>query len=264
MKKYWTIIKIAWQRALTYRLSVYAYRIGEMAWVLVMIIMWTVIYDKQQVIKGYTLNEMLTYVLIGKLIDVIVRNWLPAVIGNDIKNGLLSLFLVKPIKYIRYIFFREIGRISYAFFMSVLSQFALVIIFLNKIVLNSDIKYFCLMAVMIFLAFITELLLSYLIGITAFWTDEVDGIYYSFDKIKDFLAGQYFPLSLLPLIYVKISFLFPFAYSFFVPTQLYLKKIDIATGLKGIGVQLVWIILLYLIIKVVWKRGLRKYEGVGI
>jgi ABC-type uncharacterized transport system permease subunit len=46
--------------------------------------------------------------------------------------------------------------------------------------------------------------------------------------------------------------------------QLYLKKIDLITGLKGLGVQIIWIIILYFIIKLVWNRGLKKYEGVGI
>ena len=108
------------------------------------------------------------------------------------------------------------------------------------------------------------MLLSYLIGLIAFWTDEVDGIYSSIDSLKRFFSGGYFPLSLLPQSFVTLSFLLPFAYSIYVPTQLYLRKIDLTTGLKGVAVQLIWIGVLSLIIKFVWTRGLKNYEGVGI
>jgi ABC-2 type transport system permease protein len=106
--------------------------------------------------------------------------------------------------------------------------------------------------------------MSYLIGLVAFWTDEVSGLYATIDRLKKFLSGGYFPLNLLPLTYIKISYALPFSYSFFVPTQLYLGKINIATAINGIYVQGAWIILLALIIALVWRRGIRRYEGVGI
>ncbi len=117
---------------------------------------------------------------------------------------------------------------------------------------------------MILLAFVIEMLLGFIIGMIAFWSDEVDGIQTTIDRIKRFFSGGYFPLSLLPVGVLAVSNYFPFAYSFFVPAQLYLKKITIAEGLHGIGIQIAWIILLSIILAFVWKRGLIKYEATGI
>lgn len=264
MKKYLTLINTTWQRALTYRFTVFAYRIGEMLEIIVLIFMWSAIYSDQQLIKGYTLQEMITYILIGNLINVAVRNWLSESVSRDIKNGTLSTFLTKPIEYINYMFFREVGRISVAFIMSIISQMIIILFFLDKIILRFDFLCLLLIMAMIILAFITEWLISYLIGLIAFWTDEVDGIQATASRLRKFFAGGYFPLSLLPTVFVNISFALPFAYSFFVPTQLYLGKIDLATGVKGIAIQIIWIFLLLLIVKTVWKKGLKKYEGVGI
>jgi ABC-2 type transport system permease protein len=120
------------------------------------------------------------------------------------------------------------------------------------------------MGLVIIFAFTSELFLSFLIGLVAFWADEVDGLYTTVTRLKKFLAGGYFPLSLLPPFYMKLSLSLPFAYSFFVPTQLYLGKMSLVAGLRGLGVQIAWILLLYGIIRLIWKRGIRKYEGVGI
>lgn len=116
MKKYLTIIKITWQRALMYRFSVFSYRVGEIAEMFFLIFMWSAIYSGQGTIKGYSHDEMITYILVGNLINVIVRNWLSEVVADNIKQGILSQFLVKPMEYFRYIMAREIGRISFAFF----------------------------------------------------------------------------------------------------------------------------------------------------
>lgn len=106
--------------------------------------------------------------------------------------------------------------------------------------------------------------MSYLIGLVAFWTDEVDGLYATHERLRKIFSGGYFPISILPVFFVNLSYALPFAYSFFVPAQLYLKKIDLAAGIRGIFVQITWIIVLYFLSNWVWRRGLKRYEGTGI
>lgn len=253
-----------WQRALTYRFSVMTYRIGEMMEVLVIILMWSAIYGGQNVIKGYTLDEMVSYILIGNIIDVIVRNWMAGKVGEEIKNGYLSLFLIKPISYFWDMLFREVGRISLAIVVSVFSQIGVALFFIDKLIVNTDPLTLAVIVIMVGLAFITELLISFLIGLSAFWVDEMDGIFSTVNRLKKFLAGGYFPINLLPSVYVQASLLLPFAYSFFVPAQLYIYKMPLSQGMQGIAVQIIWIMLLFLMIKAAWKHGLKRYEGVGI
>lgn len=264
MRKYWVIIKTTFQRALVFRFSIVSYRVGEILENLVLILMWTVIFGNQSIVQGFTLPEMITYVLVGNLVNVFVRNFLSDVVSADIKDGRLSIFLVRPMHYASYIMTRELGRVILPFIFSVLSQIIVILFFLDKFIINLDPAILVLILTMIILAFITEMLISFLIGLVAFWTLEVDGLFMTFYRVKRFFSGGYFPISILPAVFVKISYSLPFAYSFFVPTQLYLKKINIMTGIKGIFVQVVWIILLYFLVKLAWRRGLKKYEGVGI
>ncbi len=263
LKKYSAIISAHWQRVLTYRTTVVAYRMGEIMEGLVILLMWVAIFKNQTVVQGFTLPEMITYILIGNIVRVATRNFMPTAMARDIKEGLLSSYLVKPMTYFSYTMARELGRVIFALTLSLGSQLVVVLFFKGLIVWNADPKYIAIIFVMTVLAFIGELLLSYLVGCIAFWTDEVDGVYETIYKLKRFFAGEYFPLSFLPSALAQASYFLPFAYSFFVPAQLYLKKIDLSVGLQGIGVQIVWIILLYGLVQVVWKRGLKKYEGVG-
>lgn len=258
------IIRSAWVRQLNFRFTIWAYRVGEIGEMLVLILMWTAIYTSGSgIIKGFSLNEMITYVLVGNIFAAIIRNFLPSGVSRDINNGRLSMFLVKPISYIKYTFINEIGRVAFITLSTVGTLGIILFFFLDRVVLNTDWRYIILIVCMLFLALIIELLLGFLVGTIAFWTEEVDGIQSAIERIKRFFAGGYFPLSLLPITLATISTYLPFAYSFFVPAQLYLKKIDLQAGIIGLGIQLIWIILLSIILNIVWKKGLKRYEATG-
>jgi ABC-2 type transport system permease protein len=80
----------------------------------------------------------------------------------------------------------------------------------------------------------------------------------------NFFSGAYFTLALLPASILKVAMFMPFAYTFYVPTQIYLGKMSISEGWSGLLVSIVWLFVLYVIIKIIWKRGLKKYDSVGI
>jgi ABC-2 type transport system permease protein len=260
-----TFGRVEWQKVLTYRVSVVVYRVSEMIETIILIAMWTFIYAQGGgLIKGYTLPEMITYVLIGGLCASITRNFIHGSISRDIDKGDLSLFLVKPISYIKYNIYSEFGGLILTIFASILSQAAVIVFFFDKIVLNTDWRVTGLIVLMLILAFFIEILIGLIIGFFAFWTEgEVGGFQQLAYVLKRFFAGAYFPLSLLPVSFSFVGYYLPFAYSYFIPAQLYLGKIDIAMALKGVVVQLVWICLLSIIVRVIWKLGLKKYEATG-
>lgn len=256
--------RVEWQKVLTWRVSVFVYRISEVIESTILVSMWIFIYASSAgLIKGYTQNEMITYVLVGGLCLAFTRNFIYSSISRDIEKGDLSLFLVKPVSYIKFNIYSEFGGLILTFIVSILSQFVIISIFSSKFIFNMDIKVLLIMFIMLIFAFFIEILVGILIGLIAFWTTEINGFQNMIFIIKKFFAGMYFPLSLLPASLAFVGYYLPFAYSFFMPAQLYLGKVDLNTAIKGLGIQLVWIVILSFIVRIVWSRGLKKYEAVG-
>jgi ABC-2 type transport system permease protein len=265
MKRFLALANIAWQKQITYRFTIISYRIGELAESIGLICMWLAIFSTSEIaIKGFTANEMVTYLILGNLFVACTRNFLDGFISRDIFDGTLSMFLIRPMPYFRFTLYNEFGRILLVLLTSIFSQLIVMMIFFRHIIWNTDISYLVVIVVMIILAFITEFLLSFLVGLIAFWTDEVDGLYRTIDRVKKLCAGGYFPLSILPRAVATFASFLPFAYTFFMPAQLYLKKIDLKQGIAGLGIQILWIIGLAFIVRVVWKKGIKKFEGVGL
>lgn len=265
LKQASVIIRFAWVRQLNFRMTIVTYRVGEILEILVLVAMWTSIYASGGggAIKGFTLPEMITYVLVGNLFMMLTRNYLATYVSRDINEGRLSMALVKPIPYMKYVFLNEFGRAGMTTVMSFTTQIIVIMFFLDRVVINSDPLYILLILAMILLAFVIEMLIGFMIGATAFWTDEADSTVSVMDRVKRFFSGGYFPLSLLPVGIATAAGYLPFAYSFYVPAQLYLKKMTLQQGLIGLAVQIGWIIFLSLLLSVIWKRGLKKYEATG-
>ncbi len=256
---------MAWQKVLTYRISIAVYRVSDLVDMFILIFMWTLIYGQgTSLIKGYTLEEMITYVLMGGLFSTISFNLIHGSISRDIERGDLSLYLSKPVSYIKKEIYMELGAWVLNVFVSLFVRLAIIIFFLNKIIINLDIKVLLTIMLMLILTLFIETLIGVIIGMIAFWTEgEVGGFHNLASIFRRFFAGAYFPLSLLPASLSFIGFYLPFAYSFFIPAQIYLGKMDLNTAYKGILVQIVWIIILSILIKIIWKAGLKKYEAVG-
>jgi ABC-2 type transport system permease protein len=117
---------------------------------------------------------------------------------------------------------------------------------------------------MLILSYFIKLFLGVLIWLVSFWTSDISGFSYSAGVMIWFLSGVYFPINMLPKTLADLSYFFPFVYTIFVPIQFYLWKISLLEAIKWMWVEIIWLGVLYILIKIIWKRGLRRYEGVGI
>jgi len=265
MRKYLAIIKTEFQRMLTYRFDYIGFRLANLLEISAQLIIWTVVFQSQTIVSGYTYREMISYVLIGWLILFLTGSYgFEDKIARDIHRGTLSNSLLKPVSYLKYISVLSLGRVSLALFSSVIMCGILFFLFRNIVLAPAGISSVLLMAAMVVCGYFIKLFLSILTGFIAFWTINIGGPYYSISVLIKFLSGAYFPINLLPNLFLNISLAFPFVYTLFFPVQIYLGKLSIADGLKGLGTEIIWLGLLYLGIKIMWKYGIKKYEGVGI
>jgi ABC-2 type transport system permease protein len=219
-----------------------------------LIFIWLLIFSDKNNLGGFSRREIITYILIGNLISLVTGYLLERIIARDLLRTDSKLLVCRPLKYFGHILFHGLGKIFAQFVVTVAVYLAIVFFFAGQLIINLEPAYIAVIGAMVILAFLTEFLIAYLIHLHVFWTIESPESYKVMMRIKKFFAGNYFPLSMLPANILYASFMLPFAYSFFVPTELYLKKINLNAGLAGLGVQMIWIAALYLIVKRMWLK----------
>jgi len=264
MKKYISIIKTSWLRQFAYRADILGYRLANLADVLFQLAVWYAVFKVNLTINGYTLSEMTTYVIVSWLFIFLTANYgLETVVNRDIRDGTLNNFLTKPISYLKYMVLLSIGRASLALFSGVLVQIALIISFHNLIIPPPSLSIVAIIILIVFIGYFIRLFISILIGMISFWVTENAGLNNFFSVLIRFLSGGYAPLNILPTAFYHLCLAFPFAYIIFFPAQLYLKKASFNDGLRGLAIETAWLVVLYILIKITWKRGLKNYEGIG-
>lgn len=265
MKKYLTIIKTELQRQYAYRYDTFTYVPGNFFELFFTYILWTIIFQNAEVVKGYTYSEMITYIIVGWVFSLITSNYnFESTVSRDINLGWLTNYLSKPISYLKFISMIAIGRIVVALVYIIFQSIVYFILFADKMVIDLTFAKVLILIVMAIFAFFIRLFLSILIGLISFWLVEISGVFAFIDIFVKFFAGNFFPLVFLPVSMLKVGYFLPFIYTFFIPVQFFLNKISVAEALAGIAVQVVWFVILYLIIKIVWHFGLKRYEGYGI
>lgn len=265
MKKYYLIVKTEFQRQLTYRIENYAYRFANLFDILAILAVWTIGFQGGNIIGGYTKSQMITYVLVGWLFVFISRTYgFSDYVADDIFEGRISNFLVKPVSYLRYISVLSVARSSLSVFSALIMQSVIIAIFSKYIIFNADAIRVILILAMLACSYVIMLFSSILTGMIAFWTQRITGIDYTINMTIRLLAGTYFPISLLPGVFLKIDKFFPFIYTLYYPANMFIGKIGNRDGAIGLGVEIIWIFIFYGIIKIMWKHGSKKFEGVGI
>jgi ABC-2 type transport system permease protein len=119
-------------------------------------------------------------------------------------------------------------------------------------------------------AFVASLLMSFaigflieaLIGLIAFWFLEVSSLIFIYMMLSYFLSGHMIPLELLSQ-WIPFVDVLPFRYLAYAPAAIMLGKIPQEQLPMELFVQAVWIVVLFILNRVAFHRGVQRYSSYG-
>ena len=265
MKVYWHVMKVGIQNTLVYRVNFLIRAVFSLVPLMATIAIWRAIYEgNSQELEGYTLSKMISYYLIVLIIDaltgVVDDDWQ---VAADIREGNISQFLLKPIHYLYYRFcLYGAGRLVYA---SVAAIPIGLFLFYHRESLfiptgGLTVVFFLISLSM---AALLQFLISYTMALLSFWLLEVSTLILMLFALEYLAGGHLFPLDLLPGWIGTLLSWTPFPCELYVPAGIYLEQITGMALAKGLGMQALWVIIVYGIAQIVWLRGVKHYSAFG-
>jgi ABC-2 type transport system permease protein len=115
----------------------------------------------------------------------------------------------------------------------------------------------------ILLAFLLRFTVEWCVGLTAFWFTRASSIYALYWSISFLLTGNVAPLSLLPEWARVIATILPFRWMIYFPIQVLLGNLSLGEILTGLAVQVSWLAIAILAVRVGWIRAANRYSAVG-
>ena len=106
-------------------------------------------------------------------------------------------------------------------------------------------------------------LFDFCFGMIAFFTTYIFGLRMAKNALLSFLTGQLIPISLFPLAAQKVFDFLPFSSMVYTPVMVYLGKYQEADLAWALGRQAIWVVLLYLLGSIIWKKVTKRLVVLG-
>jgi ABC-2 type transport system permease protein len=258
---YRTAMRIAISTQFQYRVSNLFFMVGLIAEPIIYLVVWSTIARQQGgAVGGYTAGQFAAYYIVWTL----VRNmnvWSVGAWEGRIRTGELSGALLRPIHPMHWDlgYFAGWKVVSIALWIPI----AVVLSALFQPDLDPRPIDIAAFAVAIWGAYLVRAMTYGLLGLTSFWTTRVGPIVQVVMTLELLLSGRLVPLTLMPDWAQSLANTLPFKWTFGFPIEALVGRLPESELLGGIVMQVLWISIGVLAIRLVWPVAVRRYAAVS-
>jgi ABC-2 type transport system permease protein len=227
--------------------------------------LWGAAFAGQQTIGGFDVRQTLTYfVILLPLNFLISAQSEDYQISEEIRNGMINQFLLKPINYYAYRFAVFVAARLVSGALAIVPLLCVLPFLWDKLALPADIgARLALAAPAMLLSAVIQFTIAYCFGLLTFWFLEIQSFVILSMAVEVLLGGQMFPLDLMPAWLYQISQFLPYYYMMYFPAAILTGRIPLAEIGGGLLLQSGWVVVLLVFGQVLWSRGLHKHTAVG-
>lgn len=260
MKKYIYVIKMALMDIAAYPSGFFGNIFKDGVTLLIYIFLWSSLYGNKSEVMGYTLSGIITYYAISFTIRAIVNTRsITREVENGVRYGQLSAMLLKPISFNLYVFFnKDIHN-----FVKILAPAGVVLFLTYQLNVFSPTQYALPFLVSLGLSVAISSLFHSMLGTMAFWLVNTWGIRSILGRIISLLSGSLIPLAFFPSWMLTLSSFLPFRHMVYTPIVIYLNQLTANEIYSSLSVQFVWVISLFILHRLTWSAGIKRFDAVG-
>ena len=255
MSAYPAFVRSGFLTSLAYRNEVWANIFGKLVQVFARVAIWLAVYAGVAAVDGVSLNDMITYALLGGVVmgatryDRVVRH-----VGHALKTGDVAVWLLKPVHYPLYLLSIEAGASAYTFLLAVVPTITVVAL-IYGITPPASLFHALMYVGFCGLAFIIHFLVAAIFGVLAFWLMTVFSLEWLLQSLVTLFSGLMVPFWFFPQPFGIIAAHQPLAWLVYYPSAVWLGRLDPTQTLLYFGLGLFWAGLLAAILAWLWHRA---------
>lgn len=260
IRAYPTLLRAFWARALEYRGQSIIWILASVL-PLIMMLVWLTIADQGGPVAGYDRQGFISYFLAVVFMRRMVGVWIIWDLDRDIRQGMLSPQLLRPIDPV-HMHFTRILSLRPLQIILVGPPLALAALLLGAQYQLTAINVITAV-VAVFGAIFIEFFAQMLIGALAFWITQAIAVAEAWFYVRSLLSGWIIPIDLFPPAVTAALTYLPFRYMLSFPVEIVLGRLSLLQIVQGLLVQFGWALTLFIFYRLLWRRGLRHYGAVG-
>lgn len=238
---------------LTYRFEVFASILTRLILILANVFLWNCVYTRQDAIAGVSREQMITYSVLSACLSVVYQCGVQSSMNSDVRKGSIAVSMMRPFHLLPAYFAEDLGAILVKT-LSVSVPVLLLGFLFFRVQLPVSCQAVCLVVASCLLGLLIMWFMSALVGMFAFVTLELGNMGVVKDSLVAILSGSMIPIWFFPEGFQKILMRTPFPYTYQTPLGLYIGQISIGEGVRQIGIQVIWAVLLAGLVAVLWRK----------
>ena len=260
------VVSLEFRKILVFRTEFWVTFLGQALVQLVIArSLWTAIFEEQRVteMNGFTLPMLTLYYVIVPIGTRILTGENIGFLSREIYEGTFTRYLLYPLSWFQY---KTLTYFSYSLFYAL----QLMVFFLGyKLFLTGGISASefgnLLLGIALFLvSSLMYLLMSMAVELLALWADNIWSLMVMLRFFSNFLGGALIPLAFFPEQAREILSYTPFPNLVSLPARTIMGLTSAQEIFKGLLVIGFWGVILAFLVNLLWQRGQKKYNGVGI
>jgi len=261
LKKYVCCYTLGIQSAMEYRADFLVSLISSGFAVIVQFFLWTAIYagSAETELYGYDYGQMAVYVVMAGVKAKVTYTGFEEEIMIDVMEGNLNRFFVQPIGRMPYRIFLFLGRKTIQMAMIILISAGLLWVLSATAGAQFGVYNIALALLVAPLSLLINCMLFYCLSAVSFWMTWAWGIFNGMRVVSVILGGGMFPLEVFGERAMNVLRFLPFTYIIYFPLRIVTGGAVGLDILCGVAAQIIWILILILLSKIVWRRGMKRY-----
>lgn len=244
------------QNKMTYRMEFFMGILDTIISLVVYLWVYKALYGDSGSVDGITFSMVATnFVISLGLSSAFTYN--EFFLEKHVNEGTITNEFLKPVNFVFRMLSENAGeglfKIIFCFIPAVI--FAA---FYTKLCPPAGILSLIVMMVSVVLGYLILWLISFIVQTWTFWFLSVWGMITIKNVFVNILSGSMIPIWFMPDILRKVIAFTPFESIYFTPVRIYLGEISGMEILKGMGIQIIWIIVLSFVANAFWKKGVKK------
>jgi ABC-2 type transport system permease protein len=252
---------------LAYRLRYVVGVLNYLIYMSVQYFLWSAVYasaPESAALGTFPFGELITYFAIGWIVRVACYNNIDRELADRISQGDIALDLLRPVSLLARYYGEALGETAFRiFFMGLPVALVLFPLFqvsgpvLPEGFLPAAVQIAAFLLSLV-LAFHSFFLMNFLVGAATVFFEKIRGLLWSKFVMVQFLSGLMVPFDFFPDWAGAILGALPFRSMMYGPLSLYLGRARGAAALGELGLQALWVAILYLLSRWLWSRCRRK------
>lgn len=270
---WWTILRISLEERLAYRGDFWLGTLMRFLPIVTQVFLWGAVFAGIGAVgntvaggqvAGYTYGDMVAYYLLAMTARAFSSMpGLASGIARQIRNGEIKKFLTQPVDLVGFMFLMRVAHKLVYYWVAVIPFAIAFFLFRGYFPGWPPISVCFAFVISLIQAFLLGYFLEATIGMIGFWLLEVSSLLFVYMLLNFFLSGQMFPLNILPHPWETVAMVIPFQYLAFFPAAVFLQKIQGQDMWIGLLVQTAWVVVFFIVCRVAFARGVKRYSAFG-